>query len=162
MESALTLARAKMLGDVSEVEVSNQDASSTAVSDTSTQLSSDSTLTEATQTVSTDDLGRIVPNGNEVDGDEGFVFKPHSDHEGKLVILLPAELANQVASVLLEDENGNVVEHGSSSGHANGGREHFRFTKPGEDYPQNLTVRITENNQATHTYFIPDPAQRYD
>jgi hypothetical protein len=45
---------------------------------------------------------------------------------------------------------------------ANGGREHFRFNKPGADYPKDLTVEVTMKDGSIKTYKIPDPSQRYD
>lgn len=109
----------------------------------------------------------VQPKGNELDGaGEGFLFKPESENGGALVVLLPAQLAHQVENVFLKDANGNILENGRSSGYANadrhGEREHFRFSRSGSDYPQNITVEIQLQDGTIKTYEIPDPSQRYD
>lgn len=108
----------------------------------------------------------ITPTGNEVDGAGGFVFKPESDHGKQLVVLLPAQMAGDVVDVLLKDENGQEIERGVSSGFANpdtvGDREHFRFTKAGAAYPQNISVEVTLADGSVKEYQIPDPSQRWD
>lgn len=111
--------------------------------------------------------GSVTPQGEHVDGaKEGFLFKPEADHSGKLVVLLPHKMAYQVESVLLKNDKGKVVEEGSSSGFANGDRfgerEHFRFDKPGADYPKNLEVVVKLKNGKQKVYKIPDPSRRYD
>ncbi len=102
------------------------------------------------------------PNGLVMDGPEGFVFKPESEHEKKLVVLLPPDLAQKVDQVILKDQNGNEIERGNSSGFANGGREHIRFNRAGQDYGENISVEITLSNGDTIEYLIPDPSERYD
>ncbi|MCB0311417.1 MAG: hypothetical protein KDD42_09290 [Bdellovibrionales bacterium] len=117
----------------------------------------------------TGDVGaseEIVPDGTSVDGEKrGFVFKPESD-KGPLVVLLPATMADQVMNVVLKDSNGNEIEQGVSSGYANpddiGEREHFRFSRPGGEYPQDLVVEVTLQDGSTKQYHIPDPSLRYD
>ncbi len=116
----------------------------------------------ADTTTSTEGDSVITPNGTSVDGDQGFVFKPESDHEKKLVILLPPDLAGEVTDVTLKDEDGNTIEEGRSSGYANGGREHFRFNRAGQDYPENITVEVSLADGTTTTYEIPNPGLRYD
>ena len=102
----------------------------------------------------------------DVDGAGGFLLKPESEHHKKMVILLPAALAQEVQEVLLKDENGQTIERGVSSGYANpdqnGEREHIRFTKAGSDYPANITVEVKLADGTIREYFIPDPAQRND
>ncbi|MCB0332558.1 MAG: hypothetical protein KDD55_03600 [Bdellovibrionales bacterium] len=104
----------------------------------------------------------ISPNGTHIDGNDGFVFKPESDHEKKLVVLLPSNLANNVTDLVLKDEDGNTIEEGRSSGYANGGREHFRFNRAGKDYPENITVEVSLSDGSTISYEIPNPELRYD
>ncbi len=104
----------------------------------------------------------VTPSGGTVDGSGGFLFKPVSDSNGKLVVLLPAKISSSVVDVILKDENGEKVEEGKFSGIANGDRAHFRFRKPGRDYPKNLTVEIRLKSGRVIKYFIPDPSSRYD
>jgi flagellar hook-basal body complex protein FliE len=145
MESALVQAKAKM------EELAEEDSDST---------DDDSTDSES----STVEL--IEPSGTSVDGTgEGFLYKPESD-SGNLVILLPNEYHSQVESVILKDSSGSTIEEGYSSGYANadstGEREHFRFSHPGEDYPDDLVVEVTLDDGSVIQYSIPDSSERYD
>ena len=155
MESALSSAQA-ILAQLDSGQVS----ADTVPTLNEPPIAPDQSATEITD----EDSGvtTVSPNGNTIDGGQGFVFKPESDHEKKLVILLPSQLANDVSDVLLKDEDGNIVERGRSSGYANGGREHFRFDRAGQDYPQNLTVEVRMADGSVRLYEIPNPAERYD
>ncbi len=74
----------------------------------------------------------------------GFLWKPQSDSDGKLVVLLPPSLTTTVHSLSIKDAKGDkIIETGRFSGIANGGRLHFRFTKSGGAYPDNATVEVT-------------------
>ncbi|MCB0320083.1 MAG: hypothetical protein KDD60_04100 [Bdellovibrionales bacterium] len=115
--------------------------------------------TSATTTDSTSELGDTT---SVLSSEEGFLFKPESESEGKLVILLPPVLTGKIDSVVLRDENGDVLEEGRSAGVANGNREHFRFNRAGQDYPANLTVEVQLSSGDTKTYQIEDPSQRYE
>lgn len=107
-------------------------------------------------------LGSGTTAGSPVDGANGFLFKPISDTQGKLVILTPEELTGKVTGVILKDSAGNVLEKGTSGGVGNGGREHFRYSKPGPQYPSNLVVEVQLAGGGSKTYSIPDPSKRYD
>lgn len=110
--------------------------------------------------VSTD---TVTASGGNVDGPNGgFLFKPEADHSGKLVVLLPEAMGHKVESVLLKDKDGKVVEEGSSSGYANGNREHWRFDRTGADYPKNIEVVVKFENGEKKIYKIDDPSKRYD
>ncbi len=130
--------------------------STTAAAATSTTTSTNASSAASGTTFS------LTPEGNTIDDEGGFVFKPESEHEKKLVILLPSEYASQVEDVLLKDEDDNILERGNSSGYANGGREHFRFEKAGQDYPDNLTVEVRMTDGSIMSYEIPNPSERYD
>lgn len=79
--------------------------------------------------------------GSKVDGPGGFLWKPVSESDGNLVVLLPPELKGQVSSVEIQDAAGNTIDTGRFSGdQKNGGRPHFRFGKPGAAYGDGLTA----------------------
>ncbi|RMG43040.1 MAG: hypothetical protein D6719_04645 [Candidatus Dadabacteria bacterium] len=105
---------------------------------------------------------QVTASGGHVDGPNGFLWKPASDNDGKLVVLLPESFTGKVASVILKNEDDEKVEKGRASGVANGGREHFRFNRSGEDYPDNITVEVKFKNGKVKTFKIPDPSKRYD
>lgn len=101
-------------------------------------------------------------SGNPLDGAEGFLFKPISETRGTLVVLLPKEMTGNIESLVLKSLTGEEIEKGSFSSVANGDREHFRFTKPGAEYPKDLVVEVKLKDGSVKTYSIPDPSQRYD
>ncbi len=150
MESALLAARAM----IEKIENGEVDAETTPVADETSVGGSTGSAPSGGST--------ITPEGNNVDGADGFVYKPESEKNGNLVILLPAQMAGEVAELLLKDENGNEVENGQDYGYANGGRQHFRFDKPGADYPSNLTVEVRMSDGSIVEYKIPNPSERYD
>lgn len=107
--------------------------------------------------------GAHEPSGTKFDGSGGFLFKPESNNEGTLAVLLPEALAHQVTSVTLKDATGAILDTGHSTGFGDTGeREKFSFSKQGGEYPANLTVEVTLNDGTTTSYLIPDPSQRYD
>lgn len=91
----------------------------------------------------------------------GFLFKPISEADGNLVILTPAALTGAIHSVRLMDPEGQLIEEGRFTSVANGGREHFRFSRSGGSYPDNVGVEITLKNGSNETITIPNPANRY-
>ncbi len=117
----------------------------------------DGTLSSSTITDATD-----VEKGNPQDGPEGFLFKPISESNGNLVVLMPHRLKEQIESVLLRDLDGNEIETGKSTGYANGDREHFRFSKPGGEYGSDITVEAKFKDGSVEQFSIPNPSERYD
>lgn len=110
----------------------------------------------------TDSTTEVIPDGNTVDGAEGFLFKPSSESDGNLVVLLQAQMTGEVSQVLLKDKDGNELEVGNYADVGNGGREHYRFSKPGSEYPSDLTVEVVLKDGNSQSYSIPDPSLRYD
>ena len=107
--------------------------------------------------------GSVTPQGNVVDGPNNFLFKPVSDNEGTLAVLMPSVLKNQVESLVIMDSAGNVLEEGHSTGYGDTGeREKFAFSKAGGNYPADLVVEARLANGSVQTWKIPDPSQRYD
>ncbi len=97
-----------------------------------------------------------------MDGPNGFLFKPVSDSDGKLAVLLPERMTGRAESVVIKDATGNVLDRGRFTGVGNGDREHLRFSKPGERYGQNVIVEITLKDGRKVQYQIPDPSKRHD
>ncbi len=92
----------------------------------------------------------------------GFLFKPESDKDGKLVILAPSALTGLIESVFLKDVNGELIEEGQYSDIGNGDREHFRFTKSGGEYPKDLVVEILKKDGTKEIIKISDPSERVE
>jgi hypothetical protein len=95
-------------------------------------------------------------------GNAGFLFKPVSDSDGKLAVLLPSRLAGLVKGVTLVGANGGVLETGRYSGNGNGGRDHYRFTKPGGQYADGLSVQATLITGEVVKYLIRETSERME
>jgi hypothetical protein len=93
-------------------------------------------------------------------GGAGFLFKPVSESDGKLVVLLPPRLAGLVKSVSLLGPNGEVIETGRYTGNGNGGRDHYRFSRAGGQYQDGLTVQATLATGELVRYIIRETSQR--
>ena len=122
----------------------------------------DGTEQAPARTVSEPTAGKGVHSGggHSEAGSAGFLFKPVSDSDGKLAVLLPSQLAGMVKGVSLIGANGEVLEKGRYTGNGNGGRDHFRFSKAGGRYPDGLTVQVTMMNDEIVRYIIRETSER--
>lgn len=89
-----------------------------------------------------------------------FLFKPISDSDGRLALLLPPKLAGLVSGVKLIGPNGKELESGRYAGNGNGGRDHYRFSQPGGNYPDGLTVEVALKTGEMVRYLIRETSQR--
>ena len=89
-----------------------------------------------------------------------FLWKPQSESNGNLVVLLPSSLTGNIDSVEVLGPNGEPLATGSSAGVANGGREHFRFNKPGGSFPNGSSVRVTLRDGRTMNIPVGNTASR--
>jgi hypothetical protein len=76
----------------------------------------------------------------------GFLWKPVSDSDGKLAVLLPPSMTGKVTGVRILSPQGDQLATGKSGGVANGGREHFRFDRAGGNFPSGSKVVIQFKN----------------
>lgn len=90
----------------------------------------------------------------------GFLWKPVSDSDGNLAILLPPGMTGKVVAVRVLSPDGQVLEEGRHGGVGNGGREHFRFKRPGGAFPPNCQVQILMKDGSQQTIPIPNPGVR--
>lgn len=91
----------------------------------------------------------------------GFVWKPISENDRRLVVLLPSSYRRQVQSVGVYSASGSLLESGRFSGDVhNGNRPHYRFSKPGAGYGTNIYVVATLNSGAKVHWHIPNGARR--
>lgn len=91
--------------------------------------------------------------------DNRFLWKPVSDSNGRLVVLTPTRLNNQIAAVQIISSDGTVIDQGRFDGIANGDRSHFRFNRPGGAY-QNVAVRVVLRNGSSEIYNIGNGSSR--
>ena len=88
----------------------------------------------------------------------GRIWKPTSEGDGNLVVLLRSGVGNIGARVI--DPKGNQVEVGAYRGHTNGNRATYRFRRPGRRFGAPSILRVGSNPGTD--FCIPDPARRYD
>lgn len=100
-----------------------------------------------------DDSDNDVPSGG---GDQRFLWKPVSENNGKLVVLLPARLTGKVnqGSVTVNGESGNY------SGVHNGGREHYRYSKPGGSYDAPAKINASLKAGGSESWTVTSPSSR--
>lgn len=96
---------------------------------------------------------------------QGFLWKPVSESDGKLVVLLPPGLTGQVASAgiysSLPPSGETLIEKGRFSGDsANGGRAHFRFSKPGGAYADGVYVVAHLKDGSIVKFRVGESSQR--
>ncbi len=96
-------------------------------------------------------------------GMSGFLWKPISDSDGKLAILLPSSLTGLIKSVALFDPGtGKLIEAGRFAGIGNGDRTHFRFSMPGGSYPPGTLVKVTLDDGSSKTLKIDSTGSRVE
>jgi hypothetical protein len=77
-----------------------------------------------------------------------------------LVVLLPPQYTGRVSGQYVASPSGTPIETGSFSAVGNGGREHFRYSKPGGSYGNGcLAVANLKAGGAVH-WPIPNASAR--
>jgi hypothetical protein len=95
-------------------------------------------------------------------GSGQFLWKPTSDKDGKLAVLMPPKLTGKIKNVvILSPDKTKVLAKGTYSGVGNGDREHFRFSKAGEQYPDKSIVMVTLKDGSTQSVTIRNTAARF-
>jgi hypothetical protein len=102
-------------------------------------------------------------NGSKPLSSHGFLWKPESDKDHKLAILLPPSLSGKVAELdILSPDGSTILQAGKFSGNGNGERDHFRFTKPGGEFPDGAIVLVKLTDGTSHHVTIKDTEKRYE
>lgn len=100
------------------------------------------------------------------DGPGGFLWKPNSDSNGRLVVIWPAQYTGRIGSCTIHSgyptSSKNRIETGVFSSVGNGGRAHFRFSRPGGAYGANVYASATINDGSKVTYFVANTGSRND
>jgi hypothetical protein len=90
----------------------------------------------------------------------GFLWKPVSDHGSRLVVLLPPQYTGRISVQYVTDANGVLLETGVFSSVGNGSREHFRYSKQGGAYGNNVRAVADLTDGQTVYWVIPVGSQR--
>jgi hypothetical protein len=114
-----------------------------------------------------------TPGTNETKGTSGktksssasskeFLWKPSSEKDKKLVVLVPAKYTGKIESVyILSSDGKKVLAKGKNSGTFEAdNREIFRFSKAGSKYADNCIVEIKLKNGQTQQITIPETSRR--
>ncbi len=125
------------------------------------ELSTESMSLESVSTSSS------LSGSQEMDGSGGFLWKPVSESDGNLVVLLPKDLKGLIDKVEIHSELPPTEEtklaQGRFSGDThNGGRAHFRFDKPGAEYGDNIHLVCYKDDGSYVSWDIGNGADRHD
>lgn len=108
-------------------------------------------------------IRKPIEQGSALDRSAGFLWKPQSDKNQKLAILLPPNLAGKVAEVIVLSPDGKrTLQRGKYSGVGNGAREHYRFSKAGSEFPDGSIVVIKLKNGTTKHMVIKETSARLE
>ncbi len=86
----------------------------------------------------------------------GMVYKPHSEGDGNLVVLIQSFQAES-SGAAMADRSGRVIEQGRFVGRTNGNRPTYRFGRPGHAFPSPGILIV-----GGARICIPNTGQRYD
>jgi hypothetical protein len=94
---------------------------------------------------------------------KGFLWKPVADSPPHgLVILTPSEWTGSVSRVSVLGPSGEEIASGRDAGIGNGDRQHFRFNRAGNSFPDGVFVKIRFKNGTEQTVLIRDSASRLE
>lgn len=106
---------------------------------------------------------KVQGSGAESPPSNTFLWKPSSDKDGKLVVLLPTNMLGKVQGIrILSADGKSVAATGKYTGVGNGMRAHFRFDKPGASFPAGSIVEIQLSNGQSQQIKIDKPAERFE
>jgi hypothetical protein len=97
----------------------------------------------------------------------GFLWKPRSESNGRLVVLLPQNLTGNVVAANIHSTDSTspdtMIAQGRFAGDThNGNRAHFRFEENGAAYGANVWVIATTGDGQNLGWLIPNGAARWD
>lgn len=143
------------------IEQNQQQAEAAAAAEQSSSSSSSSqpSSSSSSSTPSASSQSAAVSSSSGGGSLGGFVWKPVSEGDGNLVVLLPSAYAGKVAAVDIV-KGGSVVERGRFTGNTNGNRPTFRYRLPGAGYGSGLTVVARLTDGSTKTWGIPNGGGR--
>ncbi|MCK5517304.1 MAG: hypothetical protein KAI39_10550, partial [Desulfobulbaceae bacterium] len=91
---------------------------------------------------------------------DGLIWKPASDTTGDVGIILDSYLKGNIDSVTLHDSNGNILEEKNVARTDDRERSIVFFNRPGHEYPDNMTVRVSLKDGDALQYLVANPSER--
>ncbi len=109
------------------------------------------------------DTTKPISVGSSLRGGGQFLWKPESDKDKKLAVLLPSALEGKVKEVTVVSPDGSrALAKGTYSGVGNGDREHYRFSKPGGEFPDGSQLLIKMLDGTSRHVTIKETSQRLE
>jgi len=101
------------------------------------------------------------------DGPDNFLWKPISESNGNLVVLLPTWFRGTIEKFELHRSDAfdstSLIERGRFAGDTmNGDRVHYRFNRPGSGYGRNIRCVAFALDGNIYVWNIPDGSRRVD
>ncbi len=120
----------------------------------------------ATGASASGDSSLVSATGSSVNAGGGFLWKPSSDNNSKLVVLFPPSISGSIQSAGLYTSvpptSENMIESGRFSGVGNGARTHFRFSKSGGQYSDGIYAVGILKDGSYVSYKISDTSSRQE
>lgn len=96
----------------------------------------------------------------------GFLWKPRSESNGRLVVLLPKEFRGRVNKAGIYSSpttsSASLIEDGRFAGDThNGARPHYRFENSGASYGTDIWV-VAQTDVGPLAWNIPNGSSRWD
>lgn len=109
----------------------------------------------------------LTPGTVYVDGADGFLWKPESESDGHLLVLMPQRLKDQVKRVEIHSSlpptpENLLATHEKMTGYHAGNRGKFRFDRHGAEFGKDIYVVAYKTDGTTENWKIEDGSKRND
>ncbi|MCC6932323.1 MAG: hypothetical protein IT292_03610 [Deltaproteobacteria bacterium] len=108
------------------------------------------------------DPAKAPTGAQQMDGAGGFVWKPVSESNGKLAVLLPESFNGVLDHIEIMSADGMELTSVDYTKDYDDGRPLFRFDKAGEEYGDNIKVVAYKTDGETVSWDISNGAVRHD
>jgi len=142
--------------DWTRLEVTPDQTSTIAATPAATTTNATAATTTAATTATAAPSGSLGVTG----ASGGFLWKPVSESNGKLIVLLPDQYTGSISTVFIAESDGTVVEQGSFVGVFNGGRAHYRFSQVGAAYGTGIYVVADLEDGTTVNWYVANGGTR--
>ena len=159
-------AMARLQNNIERLELGELEAVSRSTKEMTMSHSSNSSSSISLQALS----HTVDPSGYKImnmDGAGGFLWKPESESDGKLVVLLPTEFKGKIQGAEIHSglpaDSSTLLGAGRFAGDThNGNRVHYRFDKEGSAYGKEVYVVAKTIDGESIAWLIQNGADRND